>query len=327
MRHADMAMYSAKHREKGSYEVFRDGIQTEIAQAPSPSDELRDAIEQDQLILHYQPLVELETGNIVGLEALVRWDHPQRGLIAPDKFIPLAEEPGLIVPLGRWVLRQACYQTVRWHARGNGSKPTVSVNLSPRELAEADIVDDVRRALEDSGLEPRYLVVEITENVMVKPFTQILDDLKALGVRIAVDDFGTGYSSLGYLDRLPIDIVKVDRSFVERMTGPEESPLVNIVLQIGDALGLKTVAEGIETIDQLDGLRKLGCSTGQGYLFAPPLEAEAVATLLRSQADGTGSLMSAPAPTEDDHDRTLPDIDGAPPQSAEGSVQLGRSTV
>jgi EAL domain-containing protein (putative c-di-GMP-specific phosphodiesterase class I) len=235
--------------------------------------------------------VELETGQIVGLETLIRWDHPQRGLIQPDQFIPLAEETGLIVPLGRFVLGQACQQASRWHVQSTGAKTTISVNLSPREVAEADIVAGIRRALKDSGLEPQYLVVEITENVMMEPFTDILDDLKALGVRIAVDDFGTGYSSLAYLDRLPIDIVKVDSSFVEHMVGPEKSPLARIVLQIGDALGLETVAEGIETVDQLRSLQKLGCRVGQGYLFAPPMEAGAVGAMLRAQADGAVGLF------------------------------------
>ena len=300
MRHADLAMYSAKRRGKGSYQVFEDGLQNRPVPTVKLGAELESAIERSELILHYQPLVELETGRIVGLEALVRWDHPQRGLIQPDEFIPLAEETGLIVPLGRFVLGRACQQMSAWHARSTGAKATISVNLSPREVAEADLVGEVRRALEDSGLEPHYLVVEITENVMMEPFTDILDDLKALGVRIAVDDFGTGYSSLAYLNRLPIDIVKVDRSFVEHMVGPEQSPLAGIVLQIGDALGLETVAEGIETVDQLRSLQKLGCRVGQGYLFAPPMEAEAVGTLLRAQVDNAVVLFDVFHPDKGD---------------------------
>ncbi len=294
MRHADVAMYSAKRQSKGSYQVFEEGIQDGIDRALTAGAELESAIEGDELILHYQPLVELETGQIVGLEALVRWEHPQRGLIQPDEFIPLAEKTGLIVSLGRFVLRQACRQTSRWHAQSTGLKPTISINLSPMELAEPDIVNEVSRALEDSGLGPQYLVLEITENVIVDPFTDTLHRLKDLGVRIAVDDFGTGYSSLRYLDRLPIDIVKIDRSFVEHVVGPDRSPLARIVLTIGDALGLETVAEGIETVEQLQYLRNLGCRVGQGFLFAPPMEADEVETLLFAQADGvTGSLRWA----------------------------------
>ena len=291
IRHADQAMYAAKGRRKGSYQVFEDGIQDQAVRTAELRAELESAIERNELILHYQPIVELATGQILGLEALVRWCHPQRGMIQPAEFIPLAEETGLIVALGRWVLQQACWQASQWHAGSTGPKPTISVNLSPRELADADIVDEVRRALRDSRLEPQYLVVEITENVMIEPFTETLDDLKDLGVRIAVDDFGTGYSSLGYLDRLPIDIVKVDRSFVKRMAGPDQSPLVRIVLEIGDVLGLDTVAEGIETADQLLRLQELGCRVGQGYFLAPPLEAEAVEALLRARKGETVSVF------------------------------------
>ncbi len=296
MRHADQAMYSAKRRRKGSYRVFKGDIQDRSVHTPTPSAELKTAIERDELVLHYQPLVELETGQIVGLEALVRWNHPRRGLIQPDEFIPLAEETGLIVPLGRFVLQRACRQASRWHAQSTGFKTTISVNLSPRELTEADIVSEVRRTLEESGLEPQYLVVEITENVMMDPFTDILDELKTLGVRIAVDDFGTGYSSLGYLDRLPIDIVKIDRAFIEHLTGPDQSPLARIVLQIGDALGLETMAEGIETVEQLQYLQKLGCSVGQGYLFAPPMDADAVEALLHARADSGVALFDMSGP-------------------------------
>lgn len=293
MRQADEAMYTAKRHRKGSYRVFEDGIMDGVDRPPTPVDELKSAIERGEMVLHYQPLVDLETGCVVGLEALVRWDHPQRGLIQPDNFIPLAEETDLIVPLGRFVLRQACQQMSIWHAQGTGPGVSLSVNLSPRELAESGIISEVRRALEDSGLEPQYLVLEITENVMVDPFPDILDELKALGVRIAVDDFGTGYSSLGYLDRLPIDIVKIDRSFVERVVGPDQSPLARIVLEIGDALGLDTVAEGIETIEQLEYLRKLGCSVGQGFLLASPMETGEVESMFSAQADGTAVLLDA----------------------------------
>ncbi|MBK5266709.1 MAG: bifunctional diguanylate cyclase/phosphodiesterase [Acidimicrobiia bacterium] len=285
MQHADQAMYVAKVRQKGSYQVYKDDIEDLTAGKGDLESELKSAIEHDELVLYYQPLVDLASRQVLGMEALVRWNHPVRGLVPPDEFIPMAEETGLIVPLGRWVLRQACWQASRWHANGSECKPTVSVNLSPRELVEPDITNEVRTALAESGLDPKYLVIEITENVMVEAFTETLDEFKALGVRIAVDDFGTGYSSLKYIDRLPIDIVKIDKSFVSRVAGDDPSPLADIVLQIGSVLGLETVAEGIETAEQLRRVRDLGCQVGQGYLFARPMEAAAIEALLKTGID------------------------------------------
>jgi diguanylate cyclase (GGDEF)-like protein len=277
---ADQAMYSAKTRRKGSYQVFEEGIQVRWTEAAMLRSDLAMAIERDELVLHYQPIVNMETGDITGVEALIRWDHPERGLLSPDTFIPAAEETGQIVALGRWVLHEACRQIRRWHNHSTGFKPTISVNLSPRELEEPDIVDEVRRALTESGLDPQYLVVEITENVLLQPYTQILDRLKELGIRIALDDFGTGYSSLAYLHRLPIDIVKIDRTFVHGAALQQQSPLARLIVQIGDILGLKTVAEGIETPEEFQWLRELGCHAGQGYLFARPMDAQTIAPLL-----------------------------------------------
>jgi diguanylate cyclase (GGDEF)-like protein len=295
MRHADEAMYSAKRHGKGTYRVFEAGSTDRVERTPTPSSDLGKAIERGELIIHYQPSVELDTGHIVGLEALVRWDHPRRGLIPPSEFIQLAEETGLIVPLDRFVLGEACQQMSLWHAQCAGHKPSISVNLSARELAEPDIVDAIRSALEDSGLDPRYLTLEITESMIVDPYPDIIAELKELGVGIALDDFGMGYSSLGYLDRLPIDIIKIDRSFVEHVAGDDRSPLARIVLEIGDALGLQTVAEGIETIEQLACLRELGCRFGQGFLFARPMEAIEIEAMLNAQSEaGAGILHLSP---------------------------------
>ncbi|MGZ8785580.1 MAG: putative bifunctional diguanylate cyclase/phosphodiesterase [Acidimicrobiia bacterium] len=292
---ADQAMYSAKTRRKGSYQVFEEGIQVRWTEAAMLRSDLAMAIERDELVLHYQPIVNMETGDITGVEALIRWDHPERGLLSPDTFISAAEETGQIVALGRWVLHEACRQMRRWHNQSTGSKPTISVNLSPRELEEPDIVDEVRRALTESGLDPQYLVVEITENVLLQPYTQILDRLKELGIRIALDDFGTGYSSLAYLHRLPIDIVKIDRTFVHGAALQQQSPLARLIVQIGDILGLKTVAEGIETPEEFQWLRELGCDAGQGYLFARPMDAQTIAPLL-----ATNMLERASIPAKTD---------------------------
>lgn len=277
---ADQAMYAAKSRCKGSYQVFEEGFQDRWIGAAMLHTELALAIERNELVLHYQPIVNLETGRVTGVEALVRWNHPERGLLFPDMFIPAAEQSGQIVALGRWVLPTACRQMRRWHDESKGSKPTISVNLSPRELEEPDIIDEVRRALTESGLDAQYLVVEITENVMLQPYTQVLHQLKELGIRIALDDFGTGYSSLAYLHRLPIDIVKIDRTFVHGAALEQQSPLARLIVQIGDILGLSTVAEGIETPEEFQWLRQLGCRTGQGYLFARPMDALTITPLL-----------------------------------------------
>lgn len=290
---ADQAMYAAKSRRKGSYQVFEEGIQERLMEASMLRSEFAGAIGRDELVLHYQPIVDIDTGDTTGVEALVRWNHPQRGLIFPDMFIPAAEDTGQIVALGRWVLHEACGQMRRWHDM-TGTRPTISVNLSPRELEEPDIVDEVHHALTESGLDARYLVIEITENVMLQPYTQVLDRLKELGVRIALDDFGTGYSSLAYLDQLPFDIVKIDRSFVHGAALQQQSPLARLVVQIGNTLGMETVAEGIETHEELQWLRQLGCHTGQGYLFARPADARTITPLLTRNMLATTSVLREP---------------------------------
>ncbi len=273
IRQADQAMYSAKTRQKGTVAVFSDSDPSPMVE--TLQSDLSHALARDELVLHYQPIVDIDTGLIKGVEALVRWNHPRRGLLGPDRFIPLAEETGQIVALGRWVMTEACAQMGRWHRQLEGLMPSLSVNLSPRELAEPDIVEAVAAALRSGGLDAHHLIVEITENVMVEPFTSVLDDLKQLGVRIALDDFGVGYSSLSYLDRLPIDIIKIDRAFVRGLTTGEKSPLVKLILEIGEVLGLDTVAEGVETSAQLERLRQLGSRSAQGFFFARPMEAEA----------------------------------------------------
>jgi EAL domain-containing protein (putative c-di-GMP-specific phosphodiesterase class I) len=237
------------------------------------------ALSQEEFFLDYQPIVDLGTGSLLGVEALVRWRHPSAGVLMPNRFIPVAEECGQIVRLGRWVLLEACLALRAWRdcvAGGNGLR--VSVNISGRHLQHGELLQDVAHALTQSGLEPQNLVIELTESTIMyntDATLEHLQQLKALGVRLAIDDFGTGYSSLSYLHRFPIDILKIDRSFVSRLTNSENGPeLARAVITLGDTLGLDTVAEGIELEQQVAALLELGCVAGQGFLFAKagPLE-------------------------------------------------------
>jgi diguanylate cyclase (GGDEF)-like protein/PAS domain S-box-containing protein len=285
LREADAAMYTAKHRGKGVWQVFDPSMAGDGLLEIELRADLKQAIEAGEIRVAYQPIVELRSRRTVGVEALARWTHPTRGEIAPAQFIPLAEAAELIVPLGRWVLQEACRTVQGWRAaRAGPAGLHLSVNISPRQLLHESIVDDVRAALADSGLEPASLTLEITEGVLVEeagPSLAALEGLKSLGVRIAIDDFGTGYSSLSYLSRLPIDVLKIDRSFVADIgTSRQAAALVRSIVKIGQTLHLETVAEGVETQEQLDRLVRLGARLGQGYLFARPLRAEELATAL-----------------------------------------------
>jgi EAL domain-containing protein (putative c-di-GMP-specific phosphodiesterase class I) len=237
--------------------------------------ELEKAMLGGQFLLHYQPIVELHSGYLLGVEALIRWQHPQRGLVAAAEFIPVAEETGQIVPLGRWVLAQACREVKVWQARlPEGRQIRVGVNVSAVQLAKSDICADVRKALAISEIDPGCLVIELTENVLMQNSGAVLatlNELKTLGVRIAIDDFGTGYSSLSYLHRFPIDILKMDRTFVERLGGVEGGEdFARAIITLGKTLDLEVVAEGIELEHQQRGLVELGCVAGQGYYYSKP---------------------------------------------------------
>jgi EAL domain-containing protein (putative c-di-GMP-specific phosphodiesterase class I) len=266
---------------------------TAVARLELESD-LRRALGRDELLLHYQPIVRLDSRDLVGFEALLRWRHPEKGFIYPGDFIPVAEETGMILPIGRWVLEQACRQMREWRLRFPSlSHLSVSVNLSSRQLTRPDLVHDIEHALEVSSLAPEHLVIELTESVLMESgqtSTAVLDRLRELGIRIHLDDFGTGYSSLSYLHRLPLDALKIDRSFVARLDEPGENlEIVRTVLRLAQNLGMGVVAEGIETGDQLDRLRALGCPCGQGYYFSRPLDPAAVLPLLWGAARaGTG---------------------------------------
>jgi EAL domain-containing protein (putative c-di-GMP-specific phosphodiesterase class I) len=249
---------------------------------------LRGAIDAEELVLHYQPIVCLRTGALRGAEALVRWDHPRHGLLRPEHFVPLAEETGLIVDLGAWVLRTACGEAARWRAAHPGLDLSVSVNLSGRQLHDSDIVAAAREALAASGVDARAVVLEITESVLMQQTDAALDrlrELKALGVQLAIDDFGTGYSSLGYLRRFPIDILKIAKPFVDDVAGgPEHTALARAIIGLGETLKLRTIAEGVELAEQRAALVELGCELGQGHYFAPALPAEALHALLAAPA-------------------------------------------
>jgi diguanylate cyclase (GGDEF)-like protein/PAS domain S-box-containing protein len=302
LRHADVAMYAAKEAGKGRSAVFAPDMDSAIIGQLRLKAELARAVEQGQFTVHYQPTVELATGRFAGVEALVRWQHPERGLVPPMDFIPLAEQTGLIVPIGRFVLREACRQMREWQAAHPSEPPmTVSVNLSARELDEPSLVDAVRDVLAETGLDPAHLVLEITESLLLVDLpatTGTLLELRRLGVRLAVDDFGTGYSSLAYLENLPVDILKIDKSFVDRIgeAGPDvagnrvrqQPVMVSAISQLGHALRLQLVAEGIEQPEQLSTLRGLACQFGQGYLFARPLPADALGELLAAQRESSG---------------------------------------
>ncbi len=275
MRNADVAMYAAKSAGKGRYVVYEPSMQHAAGERREMEAEIDKAVRDAQFFLHYQPIVDLRSGYLLGVEALIRWKHPERGLIAPAEFIPTAEETGQIVPLGRWVLAQACREVKVWQARlPEGRQVRVSVNVSGTQLSKSDICADVGRALEISGIDPGCLVIELTETALMHNSESVLAtlvELKKLGVRIAIDNFGTGYSSLAYLHRFPIDILKIDRSFVERLGGVDGGEdFARAVITLGGTLDLEVVAEGIELEDQQRGLIELGCVAGQGYYYARP---------------------------------------------------------
>jgi diguanylate cyclase (GGDEF)-like protein/PAS domain S-box-containing protein len=295
LRNADLAMYMAKRDSKGSYRLFEPTMHERVVERLELRGELQRALDLSQFEVYYQPVVHLDQRSDYGVEALLRWNHPERGQISPAQFIPLAEETGLIVPIGRWVILESCRQGALLHSRyPRDPALTMSVNLSVKQLQSDSIVDDVRDALQFSGLEAESLVLEITETVMMAdPDTASarLNELKELGVRIAMDDFGTGYSSLSYLSRLPVDILKMDRSFLG--AGNTDSGLAAAIIAIGERLGLEVVAEGIEEPEQIGTLRELGCELGQGFLFARPMPQPALVSYLDEEENAEDELEAA----------------------------------
>jgi diguanylate cyclase (GGDEF)-like protein len=307
LRNADVAMYTAKAKGKACFEIFEPKMHDAAVARLGMEAELRRAIERQEFIVHYQPIVRLETGEIIGAEALVRWQHPTRGLLPPLEFIPLAEETGLIIPLGGWILLQACMQLAEWQKLRRGAEPFVmNVNLSSRQLVRDAMADEIAAAVDQSGIRASWLVLEVTETVlMADPAAAAiaLKHIRDLGVRIALDDFGSGDSSLSHLRRFPIDIVKIDKSFVDDVAhNGRESAIARGIIELGRALNIQTVAEGIEAPDQAETLRTLGCDLGQGYFFARPISADEWAGMLRSRAgwDQPAAMTPAvePAPSQ-----------------------------
>jgi diguanylate cyclase (GGDEF)-like protein len=285
LRDADAAMYTAKRAGKGAYEVFQPEFHVEVLKRFELSTDLRRALAHREFVLHYQPIVTLKEGRIIGVEALIRWMGPDGRLVSPAEFIPVAEQTGLIVPIDRWVMREACRQASAWAKDLPDDQPiSMSVNVSVKRLNDAGLAEEVRETLEETGLDASRLTLEITESVLMQDAEAtlaILRELKVLGIRLAIDDFGIGFSSLNYLRRLPVDVVKIDRSFVAGIASQSsEWTLARGIIRLVHELGLETVAEGVERADQRAHLRALGCRFAQGFFFARPMEPDAIAELL-----------------------------------------------
>jgi diguanylate cyclase len=285
IKNADTAMYHAKENGRNNFQYFTAEMNVKVVARQSLEASLRRALEREEFLLHYQPKVNLNTGEITSVEALIRWQHPDRGLVSPAQFVPIAEDSGLILPIGRWVLREACRQTRAWQDAGLPPIPT-AVNVSSAEFRKTDFVESVQTILKETGLEARYLELELTEGVLMddaKFTAPVLQELKSMGIRLAADDFGTGYSSLSYLREFPIDILKIDRSFINQITADcDGSTIVDAIISMGKSLNHVVVAEGIETQEQRAYLQAHHCQEGQGYLFSRPLPAAQFAVLLQT---------------------------------------------
>ena len=305
LRDADTAMYRAKENGKARYEVFDHGMHARAVSRLQLESDLRQAVEQREFCVYYQPIVVLETGRLAGFEALVRWNHPRRGLVSPADFIPVAEETGLIVPIGEWVLQEACRHIRECQmAHPSHRSLSLSVNLSARQVAQSDLIDRVKEALAVSKLSPHCLKLEITESVVMEnaeAAALMFKQLRALGVQLSIDDFGTGYSSLSYLHRFPLNYLKIDRSFVSRLTTDNDNAIVRTISTLARNLGMEVIAEGIETEEQYQQLKMLGCEYGQGFLFSHPVNKDAVLHLLAADAHRDSPDL-APLPAEEEID-------------------------
>ncbi len=297
LRNADVAMYLSKKRGKGRFEFFEPDMYEEAVERLDLKADLQRGVEEGEFVLYYQPIFDLKSGKVSLVEALIRWKHPERGLISPDRFIPLAEESGLIVPIGDWVMREACMQAASWHKMAGCEDISITVNLSVRQLQDSGLVNTLTSALRDSGLSADKLVFEITESMLAidaERSAGILKQLKTVGVKLAIDDFGTGYSSLSYLKSFPVDAIKIDRSFIAELhRSSTSSALVEAVVNLSQALGAYTVAEGIEYSDQAAELRKLGCDRAQGFYYCRPLPAPALTALLKEHVDDDTEPLEA----------------------------------
>jgi EAL domain-containing protein (putative c-di-GMP-specific phosphodiesterase class I) len=293
MKHADIAMYRAKEKGKNNYQFYSAQMSLHTANLLALESSLRRAMERNELVLHYQAKVEASTGRIIGVESLVRWNHPEHGLLLPDEFIPLAEEIGLVSTVSKWVLTEACRQNLRWQQQGLPPL-LIAVNMSARQFDDDNVVADTARILEETDMDPTLLEVEITESMMMynpEKTIQILAELRKMGIRIAIDDFGIGYSSLSHLKQFPIDIIKIDRSFIQDIPGDEaDEAITAAIIAMGKSLKISVVAEGVETASQLEFLCNLSCQEIQGYFFSKPLPAEEFATLMWSNLEKNAQL-------------------------------------
>jgi diguanylate cyclase (GGDEF)-like protein len=290
LRDADTAMYRAKENGKGRYEVFDTDMHARAVSRLRLERDLRQAIDEKQFSVYYQPIISLESAKLAGFEALVRWNHPMEGLVSPADFIPVAEETGLIVQIGQWVLEEACRAVHKWQQSSPRHRNlSLSVNLSGKQVSQPDLLEQVQQALDKSGLEPRFLKLEITESVVMEnaeAATAMFKRLRALGVQLSIDDFGTGYSSLSYLHRFPLNYLKIDRSFVSRMTETSDNAeIVKTIVTLAHNLGMQAIAEGVETPDQCEKLRAVGCEFAQGYLFSRPVDRNAVTAMLANEIE------------------------------------------
>jgi diguanylate cyclase (GGDEF)-like protein/PAS domain S-box-containing protein len=285
IKNADTAMYQAKENGRQSYQFFKPAMNVRAVERQSIEESLRRALQRQEFAVHYQPKIDLKTGEITGAEALLRWTHPTRGSVPPSQFIPVAEDCGLIVPIGRWILREACAQACSW-AREGLQLATMAVNISAMEFRNEEFLEDLFAILEETGLSPRSLELELTESVLMKRADStetILRTLRSRGVQLAVDDFGTGYSSLSYLRKFPIDALKIDQSFIRQITtAPDDTAIVTAVISMGRSLNLRVIAEGVETREELLFLQRHQCQEAQGYYFSRPVAATQFAALLRT---------------------------------------------
>ena len=295
IRDADAALYRAKDQGRGRYEIFDSVMRARVVEHMETENDLRRALERGEIELHYQPVISLADGRIAGLEALVRWQHPERGLLGPASFLAAAEDSQLILPIGHRSIKHACIAAAGWQELDPDGPPTrIAINVSARQLTDPTLPATLEAAIQASGIEPVTIELEMTETALLEESEapeHCLSGLKALGVRLILDDFGTGFSSLGYLRRFPLDGIKLDRSFVEDLAEPSaDSAIVRAVVEMAGALGLEVVAEGVENAEQLEAVTNLGCHHAQGFHFSPPVAATEVPGLLQEQPWATGKL-------------------------------------
>lgn len=289
LKNADLALYRAKNKGRSTYQFYDDQMQVELQMRKTLEFELRRGLDREELAVYYQPQIDLHSGRVVGAEALVRWHHPERGLVPPDKFIPLAEETGIITPLGEWVLSTACMQNKVWQSQGFPAIP-IAVNVSLRQFQQKDFAGTVVRIIEETGIDPRYLELELTEGHLAEDAEEaikILTLLKAKGISVSIDDFGVGYSCLSQLRRMPVDTLKIDRCFVQDMVNdPEDAAVAETIIKLGHSLDLRIVAEGVEDAEQIDYLRRKGCDVAQGYFYSKPLPAAEFSGWIQNYTNG-----------------------------------------